>query len=201
MKKFLLVCLALSLPLTTSTTLAAPRLSTQSIIVNPVPTDLAVNVWTDRSSDASAIPEYQVGDTIHIYASVNRDAYVYLFNVDPDGGVDLILPNTFSDGANYLRAGEVRAFPGAQDAFSFNITAPYGVNKVLALASEVPLNLDDMVDFQSQSAQATGFADIQLTGQTQLAQALSIVVHPLSQTSWVSNVALYNVSDDPEYQY
>ena len=201
MKKVFLVCLALALPVTSSTTLAAPRLSAQSIIVNPVRTDLAVQVWTDRTSNASGIPDYQVGDTIRIYASVNRDAYVYLFNIDPDGTVNLILPNNLSDGANYLRAGEVRAFPGAQDAFSFDIVAPYGVNKVLALASAVPLNLNNVVDFQTQNAQATGFADVRVTGQPQLAQALSIAVRPLSQNAWVSDVALYNVADEFGNEY
>lgn len=201
MNKAFLVCLALALPISSSTTLAAPRLSAQSIIVNPVHTDLAVQVWTDRAADASGIPDYQVGDTIRIYANVNRDAYVYLFNIDPDGTVNLILPNNLSGGANYLRAGEVRAFPGAQDDFSYDIVAPYGLNKVLALASEVPLNLNTIVDFQSQDAQATGFADVRVTGQPQLAQALSIAVGPLSQTTWVSDVALYNVADEFSNEY
>ena len=201
MKKALLVCLALALPVTFTTVLATPRLSTQSIIVNPVRTDLTVNIWTDRTIDASAIPEYQVGDTIRLFASVNRDAYVYLFNVDPDGTVNLILPNNYSDGANYVRAGEVRAFPGEEDAFSFDVTAPYGVNKVLVLASETPLNLDDMIDFQSQHAQMTGFADVNVAGQTQLAEALSIAVRPLPQTTWVSNVAFYTVVDELESEY
>ena len=201
MNKALLICLALALPISSSTTFAAPRLSAQSIIVNPVRTDLAVRVWTDRTSNASGIPDYQVGDTIRVYASVNRDAYVYLFNIDPDGTVNLILPNNLSDGANYLRAGEVRAFPGTQDAYSFDIVAPYGVNKVLALASAVPLNLNNIVDFQSQNAQVTGFADVRVAGQPQLAQALSIAVRPLSQDTWVSDVALYNVADEFGNEY
>lgn len=201
MKKALLVCLALALPVTFTMALATPRLSAQSIIVNPVRTDLTVDVWTDRTVDASVIPEYQVGDTIRLYASVNRDAYVYLFNVDPDGTVNLILPNNYSDGANYVRAGEVRAFPSEQDAFSFGITAPYGVNKVLVLASETPLNLNGMIDLQSQYAQMTGFADVNVAGQTQLAEALSVAVRPLSQTAWVSNVALYAVVDELENEY
>ena len=201
MNKAFLVFLALTVPISSSMTLAAPRLSAQSIIVNPVRTDLAVQVWTDRASNASSIPDYQVGDTIRIYASVNRDAYVYLFNIDPDGTVNLILPNHLSDGANYLRAGEVRVFPGTQDAFSFDIVAPYGVNKVLALASEVPLNLNNIVDFQSQNAQATGFADVRVTGQPQLAQALSSAVRSLSQDTWVSDVALYNVADEFGNEY
>jgi len=194
MRKVLLTALALMFPLTLGTTLATPMLSAQSIIVNPVPADVAVNVWTDRSTDPQAVPDYQVGDSIHIYASVSRDAYVYLFNVDPDGNVALILPNNYADGSNYVRAGEVRAFPGDQDAFTFDIAAPYGLNKVLALASETPLNLDELADFQSQDAQSTGFADLNVFGQEPLAQALSIVVNPVPQDSWASSVAFYNVA-------
>lgn len=193
MKKVLLTALALSLPLVLGTTLAEPVLSAQRIIVNPVPTDIAVNVWTDRSSGAQSVPNYQVGDSIQIYASVSRDAYLYLFNVDPDGSVTLVLPNNYST-SNYLYAGEVRAFPSDQDAFTFDIAAPYGLNKVLALASEAPLALDELADFQSQHAQSTGFADVNVFGQEPLAQALSIVVNPVPQNTWSSSVAFYNVA-------
>ena len=194
MKKALLAALALTCPLILGTTFATPALSAQSIIVNPLPADIAVSVWTDRSSDSQSVPDYQVGDPIRIYTSVSRSAYVYLFNVDPDGNVMLILPNNYSGGSNYLFAGEVKAFPSDQDAFTFDIAAPYGLNKVLALASETPLALNDLADFQSESAQSTGFADVNVFGQDPLAQALSIVVSPVPQNTWASSVAFYNVA-------
>ncbi|GGR31768.1 DUF4384 domain-containing protein [Deinococcus ruber] len=179
-----------------STAAAAPKLSAQSIIVNPLQTNLSVQVWTDRDSSGTQTPNYFVGDHIRIYTTVNRDAYVYLFNVDPNGQVDLILPNRYAGGANYVRAGTVKAFPSSEDRFTFDIAAPYGLNKVLAVASTTPLDLNDVADFQSQNSQGIqgGFADVTVSGQQQLAQALSIVVNPLPQNTWVSDVAFYNVA-------
>ncbi|WP_058978522.1 DUF4384 domain-containing protein [Deinococcus grandis] len=170
--------------------LAAPTLSAQSIIVNPVQTDLNVKVWTDRDSSGAGTPAYRPGEKIRLFTSVNQDAYVYLFNVDPQGQVDLILPNRFQGGANFLKANTVKAFPSAGDPFTFDIAAPYGVNKVLALASRAPLNLDQIATFRSQNS----FASVSVTGQQGLAQALSIVVTPVPQSSWVTDTAFYAVA-------
>ncbi|GGR59646.1 S-layer protein [Deinococcus seoulensis] len=170
---------------------AAPTISAQSIIVNPVQPTLNVKVWTDRDSSGTRTPAYAPGEKIRLYTSVNQDAYVYLFNVDPQGQVDLILPNRYQGGANFLKANAVKVFPAAGDPFSFDIAAPYGVNKVLALASRTPLNLDQIATFKSGQ---NSFASVQVTGQQGLAQALSIVVTPLPQNNWVTATAFYNVA-------
>jgi len=170
---------------------AAPVISAQSIIVNPVETSLGVRVWTDRDTSGSQVPNYAPGERIRLYTSVNQDAYVYLFNVDPQGNVDLILPNKYQGGANFLKANTTRTFPAASDPFTFDIAAPYGVNKVLALASRKPLNLGEIATFKTQQ---NSFAAVSVQGQQQLAQALSIVVSPVDQQSWISDTALYNVA-------
>ena len=89
---------------------AAPTISAQSIIVNPLPSTVNVRVWTDRDSSGAATPDYAPGEKIRLYTSVAQDAYVYLFNVDPNGQVDLILPNKYQGGANFLKAGAVKVF-------------------------------------------------------------------------------------------
>ncbi|MDL2345009.1 DUF4384 domain-containing protein [Deinococcus sp. MIMF12] len=169
---------------------AAPVLSAQSIIVNPVQTSLEVRVWTDRGSGTQA-PTYRPGERIRLSASVNQDAYVYLFNVDPQGQVDLVLPNRYQSGGNFVKANTTRTFPAAGDPFTFDIAGPSGLNKVLALASLRPLDLGQIATFRSQQ---NSFATVNVQGQQQLAQALSIVVNPLPQTSWVSGTAFYTVA-------
>lgn len=168
---------------------AAPGISAQSIIVNPVSSPVNVRVWTDRDSSGAGTPDYLPGEKIRLYTSVARDAYVYLFNVDPAGQVDLILPNRYQGGGNFLKAGSVKVFPGAGDGFTFDIAAPYGLNKVLAVASRTPLNIDDIASFKSQQS----FATVNVQGQEQLAQALSIVVTPVPQNTWDSATAFYRV--------
>ncbi|GHF63954.1 hypothetical protein HNQ07_004571 [Deinococcus metalli] len=173
---------------------AAPKISAQSIIVNPVPSPVNVRVWTDRDSSGTGTPDYAPGDKIRLYTSVAQDAYVYLFNVDPSGQIDLILPNRYQGGGNFLKAGAVKVFPGAGDGFTFDIAAPYGVNKVLALASRTPLNIDDIASFKSQQG---SFASVSVQGQGQLAQALSIVVTPVPDNAWDSATAYYRVAARP----
>ncbi|WP_216325935.1 DUF4384 domain-containing protein [Deinococcus aestuarii] len=179
---------------------ATPRLSAQSIIVNPVQTNLSAQVWVDRDPSGLQTPNYRVGERIRLYTQVNEDAYVYLFNVNPDGSVDQILPNRLS-GTNFVRRGEIRAFPAAGDNFTFDVAGPYGLNKVLVVASRRALNLSEISSFQA----GQPFATVKPTANSpqRLAQALSIVVNPvtptptqpaISQQDWVSDTASYNVA-------
>ncbi|GEM49489.1 DUF4384 domain-containing protein [Deinococcus cellulosilyticus] len=168
--------------------MAAPQVSPQRIIVNPVPTNLEVSVWLDKEGST---PAYTPGENVKIYTRVNQDAYVYLFNVDPNGQVDMILPNKYAGGGNFLKANITKQFPDRNDPFEYEISAPYGVNKVLALASKTPLNLNDIARFQS--GQGNGFAEVSVQGQNQLAQKLSIIVKPIPQDNWITATAFYNV--------
>ncbi|GGI79852.1 S-layer protein [Deinococcus wulumuqiensis] len=196
MKKLLtLSALTATLAATAS---AAPVISAQSIIVNPVQNNVNVRVWTNKDTSGTRTPNYFPGERIQISTSVDQDAYVYLFNVDPEGKVDLILPNRYSGGQNYLKANTTKVFPPAGAGFTFDIAAPYGLNKVLALASRTPLNIDQIAQFKTQQS---GFATSSVQGQQQLAQALSIVVNPVAQpipqNSWDSATAFYNVAQRP----
>ncbi|WP_221091144.1 DUF4384 domain-containing protein [Deinococcus aquaedulcis] len=183
--------LALGTAATLSVAGAQAKISAQSIIVNPTQPDLSVNVRVDRDPSGNSNPAYRVGENITVSASVNRDAYVYLFNVNPDGTVDQILPNRLS-GENFVKANTTKSFPAPGDNFTYSVEGPVGQNKVLALASLTPLNLDQISSFRTAQDQ---FATVSTQGgQTGLAQALSIVVNPLPQNSWVSDTAFYTVA-------
>ncbi|MFC6918611.1 PEGA domain-containing protein [Meiothermus taiwanensis] len=165
--------------------LAAPELSPQGIIVNPVPTDLQVRVWVNKDPGKTGNPVYQIGERIQVSVQVNQDAYVYIFSVKSTGEIGLILPNAF-DQNNFLRAGETRTFPPATGArYALEVAGPEGQDRVLAVASRQPLSLAQIADIQ------TGRVNLQ--GADNLARALSIVVTPLPQQDWVSNVAFFIV--------
>ncbi|MFC3860834.1 DUF4384 domain-containing protein [Deinococcus antarcticus] len=180
---------ALSSMALTGTASAAPRITAQSIIVNPVQTNVNVSVWTDRDPSGNAVPNYAPGEKIQLYVRADRDAYVYLFNVDPQGQVDMILPNGYTGGSNFVKANTTKVFPQPGAGFTFDIAAPYGLNKVLAVASTTQLNMNDIATFRTQNS----FANVNVQGQQQLAQALSIVVNPVPQNTWTSDTAYYNV--------
>lgn len=194
MKNFLTVSAAITAALITGGALAAPKISAQSIIVNPTQPDLSVKVSVDRDTTGSQVASYRVGENVRISASVNQDAYVYLFDIDAAGKITQILPNRFQSGANFLKANTTKVFPAAGDTYSFSIAGPFGLNKVLAVASKTELNLSNISQFQSGQQFATG----RVQGQQQLAQALSIVVNPLPQNTWVSDTALYSVAPTQE---
>ncbi len=163
---------------------ATPVLSPQGIIVNPGLTDLEVQTWVDRDPSGLGNSTYFFGDKIRIYARVNQDAYVYLFNINADGQIDLILPNAYNP-SNYLRAGETRVFPENGARYEFTISGPAGVDQVLAVASRQPLSLAQIADIRS--------GQMRVQGASNLARALSIVVTPLPDRDWVSDVVRYNV--------
>jgi len=169
---------------------AAPKVSAQSIIVNPVVSDLKLRVWTDRDPSGQNTPTYASGDKIQVFVAPTQDAYVYLFNVQTDGQITQILPNRFSR-AELIKANTVKAFPGPGDKFTYNIAGPSGVNKVLAVASSTPLNLSQLSSFKT--TQDT-FATVTVHGQEGLAQALSIVVTPVKDNAWVTDTAQYAVA-------
>ena len=163
-----------------------PQISPQSIIVNPVQNDLQVNINVDRAGEN---PSYRIGERIRITASVNQDAYVYLFSVHSDGSIDLILPNQLSSGNVFLRAGESRSFPPANGGYLLQVDGPVGQDKVLAVASKRQLNIDELASFKGNQP----FATITVTGQDNLARALSIIVQPVPASDWVTNVAYFQV--------
>ncbi|WP_291427199.1 DUF4384 domain-containing protein, partial [Deinococcus sp.] len=152
--------------------------------------DLNVSVRVSKDASGAQNPAYRIDEPISISATVNRDAYVYLFNVNPDGSVDQVLPNRLS-GANFVKANTTTTFPAPDANFTYTVGGPIGQNKVLALASLTPLNLDQISSFKTTQDQ---FATVSARGQDGLAQALSIVVTPLPQNSWVSDTAFYTVA-------
>jgi len=192
MNKLLMIPAAMLL----STAAAAPKISAQSIIVNPTQPNLSVSVRVNKDTSGSANPTYRAGENISISTSVNRDAYVYLFNVDANGEVTQILPNRLG-GQNFVKANTTVTFPGPGANFTFTVGDDLGLNKVLALASLTQLNLDQLSTFRTQQDQ---FATVSARGQNQLAQALSIVVNPIPQNSWVTDTAFFTVAGQTPVQ-
>ncbi|WP_457631144.1 PEGA domain-containing protein [Oceanithermus sp.] len=163
---------------------AQATVSPQGIIVNPKPGDLRVKVWVDKDPGRTGNAVYQIGEKIKISVTVNRAAYVYLFNVNADGTIDLILPNAY-DRNNRLSAGEVRTFPPPGARYEYTITGPEGENYVLALASLRPLSMGDVADIRSNRATVRGLGN--------LSRKLSIVVRPVPNREWASDALRYYV--------
>ena len=189
MKKIALVTaiLASSFALNAATfAQSTPVITPQGIVVNPVPTTLQTQVSVDR---AGTNPTYFVGENVKVKVSVNQDAYVYLFSIDASGGVDLILPNRLSGGAEFMRGGETRQFPPVGANWQLTVTGPFGQDTLLAVASKRQLNLSEIATFKN----GQPFATTNVQGASGLARPLALIVTPLPAQDWVTTTAQYQV--------
>ncbi len=94
----------------------------------PESTSLQVSIWVDRGA-------YTVGDPITIHYTVNRPAYVYICDIQPDGQWAPAFPNNFAGGAdNYVAAGE-HTVPG-----NWSIVPPPGTEYLQILATTSPVD-------------------------------------------------------------
>ena len=101
------------------------------IVPTPTPQPLTVNVWTDKST-------YTVGETMRVFFDVNQPAYIYLYDIQPDGVVRLVFPNAYSQN-NYVSAGN-HVLPDSP-SYHFTVHEPAGVEKLQIIASVNPLTL------------------------------------------------------------
>ncbi len=162
----------------------------QGIVVNPNPS-FEVDVRVNKSG---AAPSYQIGESISISATVNADAWVYLFNVRSDGEVVQILPNDLDEEGrnNYLRAGQTKTFPPPNARYTFTIDGPTGLDKVIAVASRDQLSTSTLANFtQGEQMFSSNI------GESGFASALSIIVSPLPQGNWVTDTAHFWVGNPP----
>lgn len=102
-----------------------------TIIVQPNPTPLALQVGFNQAS-------YAPGDKLRLTVILNQDAYLYIYNITPDGRVNLLFPNAYQP-INLLRAGR-HTIPDRR--YSFVITPPTGLECVQVLALTAPLPLE-----------------------------------------------------------
>lgn len=109
----------------------APDVSSRvAIVPRPLRGVLKVDISTDRS-------RYHIGDPIRIYFSVNRDAYVFIFDTDAAGVTHQIFPNYY-DRDNYVRAGRRYMIPDR--TYDLEVTGPQGDEKltIVAVAQDFP---------------------------------------------------------------
>ncbi len=129
-KRSLLMLLAAGLLLIPVLANAQSSPAPLGIVPSPCPGSLTVKVWTDKQT-------YSVGENAQIYFSVNQQAFVYIYDLQPDGVVRMVFPNAYSQN-NFVSPG-THVLPDTN--YKFLITPPTGLEKLQIFASLVPLNL------------------------------------------------------------
>jgi len=138
----------------------------------PTPTPLSVNIWTGQST-------YTIGDNATIYFSVSQPAFIYIYDIQPDGIVRLIFPNAYSH-ANYVSAG-THSLPDG--LYKFTVAPPVGTERLQIFASPVDLGLTP--SYFGESFPFVGPDPSSATLQIQV-QIMGIVPEPTWATAWTS---------------
>jgi hypothetical protein len=100
---------------------------------------LTVQIWTPQKV-------YQQGETITIYLKGNRNFYARIVDMTSAGEIIQLLPNDYRQN-NYFEAGKVYQIPDEEDRFSLSVSPPFGQDRIVVYASEVPLG-----DVQTEAA-------------------------------------------------
>jgi PKD repeat protein len=122
----------------------------------PESSELQVSIWVDGGA-------YAVGDPIVVHYSTNKPAYVYIWDIQPDGVSNRLLPGLLGS-SNYVTAGEHTLSGGM-------IAPPLGTEYLQILATTSPVDPFDYFTPNPESFQA------QIE-----AQILGIV--PVTERSW-----------------
>jgi len=94
----------------------------------PESSELEVRIWVDQGA-------YAVGDSITIRYSVSEQAYIYIWDIEPDGTAHQIFPNTLPGGSNNLMPAGEHIVPG-----NWRIEPPLGTEYLQILATTSPVN-------------------------------------------------------------
>ena len=92
---------------------------------------LTVRVWTPKK-------EYKAGESMEIYVQGNRDFYARIVDITSSGEIIQLLPNDYRK-IDSFEAGKLYRIPDQTDHFDLEVTAPYGEDRIVVYASEVPL--------------------------------------------------------------
>jgi len=106
----------------------------QTIIIGPDESSLNVDIRTNK-------PRYKPDESLKIHLELTKDAYVYIYDIRPDGQVTLLFPNGFAQN-NYLTAGS-HTLPATKD-YSLVVDEPLGVESLQAIASTTPLPIPEL---------------------------------------------------------
>ena len=166
------ILLVVGLIIASGLVVAQGKVSPLGIIPDPTPQPLTVNIWTDKSN-------YMVSERVTIFFSVNQAAFIYIYDIQPDGIVRLIFPNAYSQG-NFVYAG-THTLPDGQ--YKFTVAPPTGTEHLQIFASPVDLGLAP--PYFGEPFPMAGSSPGSASGQIQ-ARIMGIVPEPLWATAWTS---------------
>lgn len=92
---------------------------------------LTVKIWSSKK-------EYKKGEKIEIFVQGNRDFYARIVDINSQGNIVQLLPNDYRN-ASLFTGGRTYKIPDAGDRFDLTVSPPFGTDRIVVYASEVPL--------------------------------------------------------------
>ncbi|MBW2630830.1 MAG: DUF4384 domain-containing protein [Deltaproteobacteria bacterium] len=107
----------------------------RTVLMKPA-APLTVEVWTDKR-------KYSEGEPVKIFFKGNRDFYGKIVKVGVKGRVFQLLPNNYRQ-ISFFKESRVYTIPDEGDRFNLEVHSPFGEEKVIVYASDLPLSLRNM---------------------------------------------------------
>ncbi len=92
---------------------------------------LTVKIWSPKK-------EYKQGEKIEIFVQGNRDFYARIVDINSQGDIVQLLPNDYRT-ASLFTGGRTYKIPDTGDGFDLTVSPPFGTDRIVVYASEVPL--------------------------------------------------------------
>jgi hypothetical protein len=139
---------------------------------SPTTNPLHVTAWVDHPDNT-----YADGERVRLFVQTNKDAYVTVLNVDPDGTTTMLFPNRGAD--NRVRANTVTEIPDPASEASVTVTGTTGAELIKVIASTRPVALFDA----AQLASAGSFQTLRTRGE-ETARNLAVVMESQGSAEW-----------------
>ena len=160
----------------------------QAPVGAPTTNPLHVSAWVDHPNNT-----YAYGERVRLFVQTNKDAYVTVLNVGPDGATTMLFPNRFG-ADNRVRANTVTEVPDPASQASIAVTGTTGAELIKVIASIRPVPLFDA----AQLASAGPFQTLR-TRAGETARNLSVVMESQASAEWdVYDKVIQTITRRPE---
>jgi TolB-like protein len=141
------------------------------VSTKPNQSSFNAEVWTDKK-------EYEINEKIVFYVKADKNGYLTLFDVGPNGNITVIFPNKYHR-ENFIRSGVTYQVPSPNYGFEFDVQGPAGLERIKAIVTLDKVSLLEL-DLEK------GFHSVkgETTRGTRTIQALSKQVDSVDSTAW-----------------
>jgi len=134
---------------------------------------LDVVAWVDHADNI-----YAQGERVRLFVQTNKDAYVTVLNVGPDGATTVLFPNRFQPD-NRLRANAMTEVPDGASGAQIAVRGTTGVELIKVIASSRPTPLFEAAEL----AEAGAFQSVRVAAD-EMARNLSVVMAAEQAAEW-----------------